>query len=84
MIRAAVVVVVITWFAPIATVKLMANLNTLYKLFPKIKPIIDLSPAIKGLIEGFIPTAVISGMVILLRTTFEREYQTVTAQIRID
>jgi hypothetical protein len=78
LIQAAVVLVVLTWSIPITTVNTVANLESLYKLIPAIKPIFSLSPVITGLIEGFLPTLAASIMVYLLRTTFERKYTLAT------
>ncbi|KAI8055802.1 hypothetical protein BDF22DRAFT_653528 [Syncephalis plumigaleata] len=72
LIQAAVILVVLTWSIPITTVNAVANLESLYKLIPAIKPIFSLSPVITGLIEGFLPTLAASIMVYLLRTTFEQ------------
>ncbi|KAI9598760.1 hypothetical protein BDF19DRAFT_482688 [Syncephalis fuscata] len=57
---------------PCSMVTAVTNLESLYDIFPSIKPILELSPLIQGLVEGLIPTVAISIMVYFLRTTFEQ------------
>lgn len=53
---AALIVLIFTWTIPVAFINSLSNLDTLGTVLPFLDKLTDASPALKGFLQGFLPT----------------------------
>ncbi|RUS27954.1 hypothetical protein BC938DRAFT_482527 [Jimgerdemannia flammicorona] len=60
------IALVVFWGVIVAFITSIATLSNLIKLLPFLEPVVNLSSVIRGIIEGLIPAAMLSGLMMVL------------------